>query len=77
MRGGGYCYHPRGGGRGYCYRPARGGYCYRPARRGMGEVSVDNLWRMGVAAFAIGAGFIIVSGQLEKRQSKRRKKRRG
>lgn len=70
----GYCYRSQARG-GYCYRPARGGYCYRPQRKGLGEVTTSNLFRMGAAIFVIGAGFIIVSGQMEQRGKKRRKRR--
>jgi len=71
----GYCYRPVRGG--YCYRPGRArGYCYRP-HRGMGEVTADNLLRMGAAVFFMGAGFILVSGHLERKAQRRRKRRRG
>jgi hypothetical protein len=41
------------------------------------NVTLDNVLRMGFAAFFIGAGFILVSGAMEQRLGQRKKRRRG
>jgi hypothetical protein len=41
-----------------------------------GQVTTANLVRMGAAVFFMGAGFILVSGYLERRQDQQRKRRR-